>query len=412
MARHGEFGSLPVLAPFYGRWEVYQGFNGPHTHQPPWQHALDFYIVEEGKSYRTDGVALNDYYCFGLPLLSPVAGFVVRTLDSLPDNPPGQVDMENNWGNHLLIRMDNGLYALLAHLKQGSIGVKVGAYLQAGQQVAECGSSGRSPQPHLHLHIQWGETLGSATHPFHLTTVLHQSEAGSQAHFKLYARPAEGERIMVPKTDSVLNESLQLGVGREFCYQVRFNHDGNEKTEKRKLHVALNLTGELRLVSDSGASAAFTSQDNLLAFYDRMGPADLFLDAWVLALGLTPLSEGELAWRDHPSMHLLPLSWQQFLLSRMFLPMGGGIDSHYLRQWDGKNWQQTGRHSLKLPFSQAIEATTAVSIEPHLGCRIITVESDSGMLEARLLEVGQKADAGIPAWRIKTDIEQENMNHE
>jgi len=229
MARHGEFDSLPVLAPFYGRWEVYQGFDGPHTHQPPWQHALDFYIVEEGKSYRTDGVALNDYYCFSLPVLSPVAGFVVKTLDSLPDNPPGQVDMENNWGNHVLIRMDNGLYALLAHLKQGSVRVQNGVYLQASQQVAECGSSGRSPQPHLHLHVQWGEALGAATHPFHLTTILHQSEAGSPTRFKLYSRPAKGERILAPIADTVLKESLHLSVGREFCYRVKLKLNDNEK---------------------------------------------------------------------------------------------------------------------------------------------------------------------------------------
>jgi len=403
IVRHGEFNSIPVLAPFYGRWEVYQGFNGKHTHQAPWQHALDFYIVEDEQSYHTDGVNLVDYYCFALPVLSPVGGYVVKTLDSLPDNPPGQVDLENNWGNHVLIRMSNGLYALLAHLKQGSVCVKTGAYLQPGQQLAECGSSGRSPQPHLHLHVQWGEALGSATHPFHLTTVLHQSKDNSSSNhtahpdFKLFSRPIEGERIMMPKVDLALVESLRLSVGKEFCYQV--THDN--RSEKRDLLVTLNLAGQLRLTADSGASAAFTSQDHLLAFYDRQGPKDAFLDAWILALGLMPLTEGELSWNDQPSMQLLPMSWKQNWLGKLLRPLGGGIDSHYERQWDGKYWQQTAHHSLSLGLGQQIKAHSSVSIEPRMGCKRISINSVAGPLEATLLGVGQKADAGIPAWKIK-----------
>lgn len=397
MARHGEFGSLPVLAPFYGCWHVYQGFDGQHTHQPPWQHALDFYILEDGKSYHTDGATLDDFLCFGLPVLSPVAGHVVKTLDSLPDNPPGQVDVENNWGNHILIRMYNGLYALLAHLKQGSVSVEAGAYVHSGQQLAECGSSGRSPQPHLHLHIQWGEMLGSSTHPFHLTTVLHQEKQDDKALFRLFSRPDEGDGVIVPKTDAILVESLKLGVGRRYCYQVITNG----RTQKRDMYVSLNLTGELRLTTDSGASAAFTCQDNLLAFYDRKGPPDTFLDAWLLALGLTPLTEGELAWCDSPSMRLLPMTWQQSLYAMSCLPMGGGLDSQYIRRWDGEYWQQIAQHSLRLRFGRIFAATSSVSIEPKVGCSNIRMENSVVQLEAILLEVGQKADAGIPAWKIE-----------
>jgi hypothetical protein len=69
---------LPLLLPVFGRWQVYQGFDGEHTPRPPWQHALDFYITEDGKSCSGQGEALEDYYCFGLPVLSPVHGQVVR----------------------------------------------------------------------------------------------------------------------------------------------------------------------------------------------------------------------------------------------------------------------------------------------------------------------------------------------
>jgi len=401
IVRHGEYNSLPVLAPFYGRWDIYQGFNGPHTHQPPWQHALDFYITEQGRSYRADGAALADYYCFGLPVLSPVAGYVVKTLDSLPDNPPGQVDIDNNWGNHVLIRMHNGLYALLAHLKQGSVCVAAGDYVQPSRQLAECGNSGRSPQPHLHLHIQSGEMLGSPTYAFHLTAVLLQNGGDAPSRFRLFARPDEGESVMMPKTDTGLADSLNLNVGRRFRYRVR---DGAGE-RVRQLSVALNLAGELRLVSDSGASAAFSCQEHLLACYDRTGPADAFLDAWLLALGLTPFSEGSCAWRDEPSMWLLPMRTGQQLLSRLLRPLGGGLESAYQRQWDGGVWRQYGRHRLTLPGGSCMHATTAATITPRQFCTAIELRSDAGGLQATLLEIGQKADAGIPAWRMATDPE-------
>ena len=53
--RNGEINSVPLLTPFYSQWNIYQGFNGPHTHKQPWQHALDFYITEDDKSYRDSG---------------------------------------------------------------------------------------------------------------------------------------------------------------------------------------------------------------------------------------------------------------------------------------------------------------------------------------------------------------------
>ena len=50
-------------------------------------------------------------------------------VNSLPDNPPGQADKENNWGNYVVIYDKRGFYVLLAHFKQNSIKVKEGDYV-------------------------------------------------------------------------------------------------------------------------------------------------------------------------------------------------------------------------------------------------------------------------------------------
>ncbi|MDX8384274.1 MAG: M23 family metallopeptidase, partial [Ghiorsea sp.] len=388
---------VPVLPPFYGVWQVYQGFDGEHTHQAPWQHALDFYITEDQQSYANHGTSAEDYYCYNLPVVSPVEGYVVKALDVLVDNPPGVVDMENNWGNHLLIRMNNGLHLLLAHLKQGSLEVAEGAYVLAGAAVGRCGNSGRSPQPHLHMHVQWGEALGSPTRPFHITTVLHQKVGADALTFQLVARPDEGDSLVSSKADAVLRDSLSLMVGRTFTYAVRYQ--GQEF--RRTLQVVLNLEGQMRLESDLGASAAFTMQDHVLAFYDRQGVEDVFLDVWLLALGLTPLHEGELQWQDQPSMTLFPMSKQQRALAFLCKPLGGGLESSYHRVGKQQVWEQQGKHCLPLLSSFAIQATSHAQITAKLGCTKLTFASESLTLDASLLEVGQHADAGIPAWHAE-----------
>jgi len=40
-----------------------------------------------------------------------------------------------------------------------------------------------------------------------------------------------------------------------------------------------------------------------------------------------------------------------------------------------------------------------VHIQPGLGCRLLRLSSDVVSLEARLSQIGQQADAGIPAWK-------------
>jgi murein DD-endopeptidase MepM/ murein hydrolase activator NlpD len=44
-------------------------------------------------------------------------------------------------------------FVLLAHLQSGSIRVSVGQELADGQQIARCGNSGNSTQPHVHVQV-------------------------------------------------------------------------------------------------------------------------------------------------------------------------------------------------------------------------------------------------------------------
>ncbi|MBY0429899.1 MAG: urea transporter, partial [Rhodospirillales bacterium] len=97
--------SIALRAPFFGAWDVYQGFDGPHTHRGLWRHGLDFLRLEEGRAHRGTGTSLEDYHCFGAPVCAPAYGWVVACRGDLPDNPPGETDLANRWGNFVMIAL-------------------------------------------------------------------------------------------------------------------------------------------------------------------------------------------------------------------------------------------------------------------------------------------------------------------
>jgi len=394
--RNGELNSVPLLLPFYGAWDIYQGFNGPHTHKGPWRHALDFYMTEQGQSFKGRGEKLEDYFCFALPLISPVHGQVVRAFDKLPDNTPGEVDVKNNWGNFILIRLQNGLHVLLAHLHQNSIKVAEGDYVTPGTQLAACGNSGRSPQPHVHLQVQREASLGSPTQPFHLTSVLVRDE-NDRLEYQLVARPQEGHNVQAAEPDEQLSAQLHLPVGRLLRYKIV----SAEEEREVELYVELTLLGQFRLVSDSGASAAFEETNGVLAFYDRQGPRDMLLDSWMLANGLTPLTDRAHRWHDAPSVSLLPLTILQRSWLCLWRPLGCGLNTVYQRHRDEETgrWSQNGLHKLQIG-RQEITAKTESILDPLFGFVRIKLQVAGQQWLATLVDTGQVADQGVPGWSL------------
>lgn len=144
--------------PFHGTWDVFWGGRtleqNYHAAYRDQRFAHDILILKDGKSHSGDGKALTDYYCYGEPVLAPGAGTVVWLRDSLPDNAPGHMDPAHATGNSLVIDHGNGEFSLLAHLQPGSLKVKLGQKVRAGQPLGLCGNSGNTSEPHLHYHLQ------------------------------------------------------------------------------------------------------------------------------------------------------------------------------------------------------------------------------------------------------------------
>ena len=394
--RNGDVNSVPLLSPVTGDWTIYQGFNGEHTHQAPWQHALDFIITSNGVSFRDNGEQVEDFYCFGAPVVSPAQGEVVRCYDKLEDNRPGEMDSKNNWGNFIVIRLDSGLHLLLAHLQQDSIKVKEGDRIKPGKHLANCGNSGRSPQPHLHLQVQKNAELGSPTYPFHLCSMMMYRTDGTM-EYQVVAKPQKGERIKSTSTDSQLANQMHLPVGRKLGYL--YYPDLSDSKQSGSLTVISTLLGQFRLLSDSGASAAFEENNGVLAFYDRQGPKDILLDMWVLANGLTPLTKDAHYWQDAPSAKLMPMTILEKLWLNIVRPLGCGLASSYTRNWvkDQSAWVQKGSHALQVGSLKKQIETISI-IDPKLGCRDIFHKSGLCTWHAELSESGMIEDLGVPQW--------------
>ena len=123
-----------------------------HATVPGQRWAYDFAV----EPYLTGSKNLEAYGCYGVPVVAPVAGRVVSAHDGEPDQPPGE--LSNNFkvptGNHVVMELATGTYILIAHLKRGSVRAEAGQEMAEGQVIGQCGNSGNTTEPHIHIHHQ------------------------------------------------------------------------------------------------------------------------------------------------------------------------------------------------------------------------------------------------------------------
>lgn len=146
----------------------------------------------------------QEFPWFGRPVLDPFDGVVVAARGASRDqltrlSPLGLIAMllegfvrslgapRQLLGNHVLLRADaddstpdGTVVAVLTHLRRGSLQVAPGERVVAGQQIAECGISGNSSDPHVHFRLMDGAGITTAhALPFEWE---HLGEDGAPRH--------------------------------------------------------------------------------------------------------------------------------------------------------------------------------------------------------------------------------------
>ena len=120
--------------------------------------AIDYVqLAADGTMFTGDVTKLESYPYFGADIHAVADGPVVGVLDGLPEQVPAKsptgLPSNEYGGNHIVQDIGDGNYAFYAHLKTGSLKVKVGDQLTTGQVIASLGNTGNSDAPHLHFHV-------------------------------------------------------------------------------------------------------------------------------------------------------------------------------------------------------------------------------------------------------------------
>lgn len=172
--------------------EGYLNANGccdrsPHTRAllnvdgVPWlaqRFAIDWIRADDqGRIFVGDWQDNDSWVVFGDPVHSASGGKVVETLNTMPENTPPtpatDLTPETALGNHVIVDMGDGRFALYAHLQPGSVTVDVGDRVRPGQRLGRVGNTGSSTAPHLHFHVTDGPSaVGSNGLPYEFKKFL------------------------------------------------------------------------------------------------------------------------------------------------------------------------------------------------------------------------------------------------
>lgn len=164
------------------------------------------------------------FYAYGRPILAPADGVVVAAHDGEIDHVGrrsqltlvpyalGQLrrlrqGVDAIAGNHLIIALPGGdAFVALVHLRAGSLRVAVGQEVTTGQQIADCGNSGNSTQPHVHVQVMDSQDLSVARGvPMAFRRFREWSPGANDSQIRAYGMPGEGavvEPLPGPAADS------------------------------------------------------------------------------------------------------------------------------------------------------------------------------------------------------------------
>jgi hypothetical protein len=144
-------------------------------------------LDEQGRIYVGDRQKPESYIIYGKPAYAVANGRVIAAVDGMADSPIGvlpDTPVDQADGNHVVLDLGDGRYALYAHFKPHSVRVHKGEFVQRGQVLGLVGTSGNSSEPHLHFHVTDGPSpLMSNGVPYLLRHFTSQRKAVSTEAF-------------------------------------------------------------------------------------------------------------------------------------------------------------------------------------------------------------------------------------
>ena len=304
--RFENFNGVFAELPFFGEWFIAQGFDGEITHKDEWKYAWDFIVADKDNSqFLNDGLELKDYYCLGLPVTAPLNGEVVNVVDTVENNLTGEVNLEQNWGNTIVLSHGYGLFSAFSHLEPNSAKVKTGDAVKKGELLATCGNSGRSPFPHLHFQFQLSDKIGDKTYKFPFANFLSNDPSGYV--LRTFDYPGKDERVQNIEIDEVVKNRFTFKLGDVLKWQCFLS----EKEFVEEWELKVDILNNLFIKSSAGDSAFLYQTEKVFYITNYTGEKKSALYYFYLSAYQVPLCFKEkLFWTDEfaiPSIFGLPL---------------------------------------------------------------------------------------------------------
>ena len=134
------------------------------------QNYVDHHVSSDARDYQCGGLTYGGHNGtdFRLPTLAAqragvnvraaAQGQVLRTRDGMPDQSMSAADApsvaDRECGNGVVLSHGDGWETQYCHLMKGSVSVKQGDRVSAGQPIGRVGLSGLTEFPHLHLTVR------------------------------------------------------------------------------------------------------------------------------------------------------------------------------------------------------------------------------------------------------------------
>ena len=193
--------SYRLMLPVSGRALVYDGYDHLSHHRrsayyDDWSKAMgikdnfqrfgiDLVMIDaSGRFFAGDGSRTDQWLGWGKPVRASAAGIVAAVHDGQPDNVvigtvdkwndrPSRANPMSSYGNYVLVEHARREFSIVGHLRNGSVRVKKGERVQAGQVIGAIGNSGASGGVHVHFERRTGFGLaGIETLPAYFSNIV------------------------------------------------------------------------------------------------------------------------------------------------------------------------------------------------------------------------------------------------
>jgi murein DD-endopeptidase MepM/ murein hydrolase activator NlpD len=162
-----------LIFPMKGKFMVMSGheyYENEHKYERSQQFGFDIVALGPNFEFAThDGATSQDYVGYARrEIIAPAAGRVVYARNDIPDGAVKAAFLklphakEAIAGNLVVIDHGNSEFSIFCHMHFGSVRVKTGDVVTAGQTLGLLGTAGSPGFPHLHYQLQAGPEIFGA----------------------------------------------------------------------------------------------------------------------------------------------------------------------------------------------------------------------------------------------------------